>query len=453
VRRDLLLAILLLPGCAVVREARIAQDPASAVPGERTPSAAELGLPSKGPVPLDAVVRAALRAHPSVVAARRAEEAARAAVTEAEAARLPQVAANASAGLADGKGSPGGPTRFRSGGFDVSFLVFDFGRTAALGRSAGEQWLAAQADLRAAEVDAAAAARAGYYDLVRKGELLEVARETVRQFEVHLEQVSEFVKVGTRIPYDETKAEVDLDTARIAEVRARNALLTAQATLANAVGLAEVLDWAPDPASPSPEVPEEFDAAWGIARDHRPDLAAASARERAASALLDARIADLYPALDLTFGYSAAGTSLPASWAWTGTAALRWVPFDGFRNLATIEEATAGLRGARAARARTEQRDWLEVRTAWLALGEARERLGVAGLAVRSAGETLELARGLFDVGTGTSVELADAAQALALTKASEVQARADERAAAAELARAIGIGVPEPEAAPGRNE
>lgn len=439
------LGLLLLAGCAAgcraVREARVAQDAAQAGPGERQASAAELGLPVRGPVALEALVELALRAHPAVAAARFAAAAAQARVREAESARLPQLSTDASLTYRDQQAG-GAPTahHFDSLGFSLSWLLFDFGRNAALERNAAEAALAAQLDLCGSEVDTCYGVRSAYFELAKELELAAVAHETVQQFEQRLEQVRGFVEAGTRIPYDQTTAEVALENARLSEVQARDAALLAQATLAHAVGLAEIVDWTPDAASALPELPADFEAAWALARERQPALAAAAARERAASALVDARIAALYPALDLLGSVSESGTGLPLSWSWSLGGALSWVPFDGFQRLSTLDESAASLRAARAARTQSEQAAWLELRTAWLALEDAHGRLELTTLAVRSAEQNLVLAQGRFEVGKSTSVELTDAQQSLAQARGDDVQARADEHTARARVARSLGI-------------
>jgi outer membrane protein len=436
----------LLAGCATVAEARRVQDLSSAVPGERTPTAAELGLPVKGPLALDRALAAALAAHPSVLRARREEQAAEARTGEAEGALLPSLAANGSAGYRNSKSSglPSGREehRFQSGGFQLSWLLFDFGRTPALARQAAAQWLAAQEEARGAEVDAAFGVRTAYFTLLKQFRLRDVARDAVKQFEEHLEQVKEFVRVGTRIPYDQTKAEVDLGNAKLDLVRTEDAVLAAQATLATALGLAEVAEWEPADAPDLDRTPQPFDVCWADAKRARPAIASAAARELAASELLNARIAELYPQLSLGLGFTASGPTTPLDWVWQAGASLAWVPFDGFSNLYSIDEAVANLRAARADRAAAEQVAWLDVRTAWLAVEDARRRLDVTVLLVRSAEENVTLAQGRFDVGRGTAIELTDAQQALIQARAEDVQARADVDLATARLARAIGISV-----------
>jgi len=118
----------------------------------------------------------------------------------------------------------------------------------------------------------------------------------------------------------------------------------------------------------------------------------------------------------------------------------RWVPFDGFQNVASIDGSAASLRSARATRTQVEQQTWLAVRTAWLAIEDARRRLDLTKLAVTSAEENLQLAQGLFEVGRSSSLELTDAQISLAQARADDVQAHADEQAATAGLERAIGV-------------
>src|SRR5262247_2262960 len=92
--------LLLLPtvacvACATVSHARHVQDPKNEIPGERTPTAAELHLPAGGALELEDALRIATDVHPTVVRARRAEEQAKARVGEAEGAYYPQLSASA----------------------------------------------------------------------------------------------------------------------------------------------------------------------------------------------------------------------------------------------------------------------------------------------------------------------------------------------------------------------
>ena len=435
-----ILAIAVSSGCSTVNRARAFQDPASAMPGERTPTVAELGLKPDGLVELDDLLRISLGVNPTVLQARRNVEISEAHVRETESAYWPQASVDASISHHESKTATTDVHLFKSYGFNLSWLLFDFGHTNALVRNVAELWLAAQSDLKSAELTVAFNVRSAYINLARQVALLKVADETVHQFEVHLEQVHEFVQVGTRIPYDETKAQVDLGTAKLAQVKEKDAVLSAQASLANAIGLAEIVDWTPDFETRLPPIPESFEASWDLARQNQPTLASALAREQAANYLVDARIASLYPSLGLDFGFTGAGPKLPLPWTWSVGASLSWIPFDGFQRLATIDEAVASLRSARSIRAQVEQQTWLDVRSSWLAILDARERVDLTTLSVKNAEQNHELAQALFNVGKGTSIDLADAAQLLAQARSDLVQAKADEYAATAGLLKALGL-------------
>jgi outer membrane protein TolC len=429
--------------CSTVQDARLAQDPASAVPGERTPTAAEVGLTTSGPLTIDAAVRTALGVRPSVLRARHEAEAAEARVTQAEAEALPRVSASAALEHVDSQNNGGslrGRHRYQSLGYQVSWLVFDFGATSAFSRQAALQWLAAQADAHAAEAAAAGDVRAAYFTLLRQLRLRHVAREAVGQYEERLEQVRELVKYGKRIEVDATRAELDLGNARQDLVIAEDAVLLAQANLANALGLAETADWVPDDAPLTDADAPAFEECWRAAQERRPSLAAARAREQAASALVDARIAALYPSLTLGLSADRSGTESPYLWAWRFGPRVSWVPFDGFQNLSRIDEAVAALKSARTARAQEEQQAWLEVRRAWLVLEDARRRLELTSLTIRAAQQTLDLTRARFDAGASTSLELTDAQQSLVKARADDVQATAERDVATARLWQAMGL-------------
>lgn len=442
------LALGLLAGCGTVGDARDAQDEKKSVPGERVPTVEELGLVASGSLTLDKAVEVALRVNPAILQARHSAEAAGARVGEQEGAYFPQAATGPIAqyryeSVNSGAVHPqtGTGHEFQAFGFNVSWLLFDFGRTPALVRNAANAYLAAQQDLRTAEITASFNARSAYFNLEKQRELLVVAQENVRDFEEHLRQVRAFYEAGQqRVLYDVTKAEVDLGNARLNEIKTRDALKIAQAQLANALGVAAVTEWTPAEAPPLPPFTLTFDEAWAQARDHQPSLAASRAREQAASDLVDAQIAALYPTITFSGGYNASGLTFPLVWNWSIGPNLNWVIFNGLTNYYTIDEAAANLRAARATRTQVEEQVWLEVRTAYVSLEDAKERLDLTELTIRSAAQNLQLARERYKVGKATSVDLTDAELSLAQARADHVQARTDYDTAIAQLWKALGI-------------
>jgi outer membrane protein len=463
-----LAVLVVLSGCSTLENADEAADREKSIPGERTPRARELALDAVGPVTLDQIVEATLRANPSVVQARRNAEAARARVVEARGAYFPTVSTGPVAQYsyatqnvsAASLGAPGGassssasgsqglelgsasgvPRGSGSLGLQASWLIYDFGHTPALVHNAVELALAAESDAVLAEVNATYDARAAFFNLEKEIELLAVARENVRQLAVRLEQVSGSVDVGTRVPYDLTKAQVDLGNGQLDELKAVAALDTAEATLAAAVGIAEVVSWTPVATVTLPPFTLGFDEAARLAEEHEPSLLGGRAREEAAEAALSAQVAALAPSLSLAGGISLGGETFPLTWNGNVGPSVNWTLFNGFANLAQIDEAAANLRAARASRTQAEVRVFRDARSAFVALENANKRLDLATLVVQQSTENLELAQGRFEVGRATSVDLEDAIASLASARAERVQARADRDTAIAQLWKSLGL-------------
>ncbi|MBI1851971.1 MAG: TolC family protein, partial [Planctomycetes bacterium] len=355
--------LLFATGCADVREARRAQEEAHAPPGQRTPSADELGLVPGSTLTLEQALRIALDDNPAIALARSRVDAAIAQARQVDAAYWPQITASADARIQQsggGSSTAGGGkddvTRSYAGSIGFSQLLFDFGRTNAQSRAAAEAVGAASADLEAATNDTAFNLEQAFFDVLKQRELIGVGEETVRQFEKRLEQVQGFVEVGTRQRYDLTKAEVDLGNARLTLVKARTGFAVAQAVLDNALGLAEVPKYVVAKPTSSDAWSLSFDDSARMAFDTQPRIAAQKLREEGASEQVNAAVADLYPQLSLQGSYSVSGVrSSPVAWSWFLGPLANWLVFGGWSKTGALREAVANLAQARATRAQLEQ--------------------------------------------------------------------------------------------------
>ncbi|HEY3227264.1 MAG TPA: TolC family protein, partial [Planctomycetota bacterium] len=299
--RVLLLApALLLAACSVIGEARRAQDPASAAPGERTATAAELGLGAGSTLTLERGLAIALEHNPQVGSAHARIQSAEARLRQTGALTLPSVSASASVSVDQARaGDPlitSDVGKSHSGSIGASMLLFDFGGASAAARAAGEEWNAAIADFDSASAEVAFAFRQAFFTVLQGQELVAVGQETVRGFEKRLEQVRGFVEVRTRTKYDLTKAQVDLGNAQLDLVRARNQLSIARAVLNASLGLAEEPAYLLRKPAVDEGAAPDLAALAAEAKERHPRLQALAFREKAASAAVDGAIADLLPA-------------------------------------------------------------------------------------------------------------------------------------------------------------
>jgi len=420
-------------GCTTVRRARAAQRDDGRQAGELIATAAQLRLGPATTLTLDDVIRLALTNSPSVQQARARLAAAEAQRVQALAGYLPQLGASANAAFS-GTAFHQESSKDYGAGLSLSDDLFSFGRTAAAVRQARAQCASARAALQAAQNDTVYAARVAYYGLYRAQELLGVDEASVHDYQSHLEQVRVMASLGTRIRYDVTKAEVDLGNARLAALTAHNDVLTARAALSRALGLSEPLPGAiaiPDAATA--EIGDR-EILYRTAHATNPALLALRATADAASAAVDAAIANLYPDLSLSAGYSFGGSRFPLARAWSLGPALDWSAFTGWRNTSAVDASVAALRVARAAVADREQQLQQDLTNAFAGLDTARDKAALAELLVRQSRENLDLTAERYRLGLATSVELTDAEVAVTQTRSQQVEAQYAEWVARAQI-------------------
>lgn len=450
------LVVALLPACAVIRDARLAQKSDQAPPGERTVTAEEAGIVSGSVLTIDQAVDASLKYNPQAVQARQALKVAESQARDALAPYFPQISASAAertatnntrledktvktpAGNVTYKGASNDTTDSYSAGFSVDQLLFDFGRTHYSVRQAHFRKIAAEERLRETENELSYQARLAYYRLLKAQSLLAVAEEAEAQSKLHFEQVTVLKEVGRGISADVARAEVDLVQARLNLVNAKSELETARAGLNQAMGLASDPDYVlVDP--PREEISGALEEFMAQARERDPELQALAAEEKAASAAVDYSIADLFPRLSASGSYNWSGTEFPLVWNWNIGPALAAEIFSGFTRVNQIEQATAQLRSARSRKAAREQELYGQLQTELAGLSGAREQLLLADAEARAAEQNFELVSEMQRVGRATALEFADARVSLTRSHSDQALALFQYQSAVAGIRRSAG--------------
>jgi outer membrane protein len=424
----------------------MAQDPASVPVGERTASASALGLDAGSTLQLERAVTLAIAHHPAMVQARQAVVSSELALDTARGGRRPTVSASGSVAHATNNRSGDSPSwsTDRSYGASVSLdlLLLDFGKSSAGIRQAVESLFAAEQERRSAELDTIHAVRAAFFDLLRTDALLAVAVENQTQVARQLEQAKALAEYGRRQPYDVSRANVQLGTAALETISASNSVIGARAALNRALGLAEDPGYRladGDLVETTPDLPTLMAAA----RDGNPELAALHARARAASAGVDAAIADLYPDLKLGADAALSGAAFPLAANASGVARLAAPLWDGHARRNRIAESVAQLRTARSRIAAKEQQLFQELTIAVAQQVAAEARLEVAASTASAAAENAELTEQRYRLGVASAIEQADAQSAVTSARAEQIKARCDRWLAFADIARLTGASQP----------
>lgn len=331
----------------------------------------------------------------------------------------------------------------------VKQLLTDGGKTRATIAGAAYDLSAARKDAERTWQERAYAVKEAFFNLLRTREDASVAIETVALYESQLKQAQAFYRAGSSSKIDVTTAEVNLSQARLELAKAESAAASALAVLENEIGTA-----LPDRKMPL-EVPEErngsipsLETALGEALSARVDVQAAGDRVLSAKAALAAASAGMNPSLSLSGGWGFSDSSSGWEDEWSAGLSLSVPLYDGGATAARTEAARADLKIVQSDREKLINSVRLEVETALLDLETASQQVKTAEAALRQARENLDLARGRYRVGVGTSLEVTDAAEKYSKAAKSLVQARYDRQVAAAALEKALGrtAGIPKEE-------
>jgi len=394
----------------------------------------------------------ALSHHPDLVRRKSSVAAANAQVGQALSAFFPQISLGGSYSQSTGNSSGlsgshrasqthySDSSRNQSASLGLSQLIFDFGQTDAAYQRSKHNAQSAAHDLENIILSTLLEVRESYFTYLEELSLLEVADQTVKSFEKHLDDISKRYDVGRGTKADVASASVNLGEARLEALRNKNRLEKARLRLNLSMGLEEDPGYEVQRVIPQSVFDIEQKDAVAQARESRPDLKSSWQQFKAAEQSLIRAKGGYYPSLSLGGTYSFGGKRFPLVRNWSLTPSFSWTIFDSFNTSEAIEEARANLREARADLATVRQQAYLEVNESWLDTQVSRKRMALAKETIESATESLRLVSGRYKVGRATRLEQTDAELALARAKAEAVSSRFDYERSSAKLLENMGM-------------
>jgi multidrug efflux system outer membrane protein len=451
-------AALILPGCATPPPAQAPHVELPATWKETAPRFAEDGrwwrIYQDGE--LDKLVdEAVVRNTDLLIAAARVDEA-RALVADARGAQLPTVDARGNAQRQRNSQStanffPGIPTQYSDyrATLNVSWEVDVFGRLRASASAARAELQASEAAREGVRLALAAQVVKSYFALRAFDEQITVTQRNIGLREDALGLQHKRFQGGVISEYDLRQLEAEaasvrallppLERQRDAEEAALTVLLgrSPQQILEAGVSRTSIFDESLHPAVLPSGIPSEL-----LLR--RPDLVEAERTLAAANARVAAARADMFPSIVLT---GAAGRESAAlSSLFTGPAGLYLFAasvsqpiFAGGRLEARTEAARARERAALAQYQRAIQNAFSEVRTALTGQTRSRESYEAESAREQALAQSLRLARLRYQNGIASQLDVIDAERGLLAARIARVEALRDQRAAIADLFRALG--------------
>ena len=391
---------------------------------------------------LEQCIDTALEKHPSLRASAGAVKASESRVGQAKANYYPQL--NLSSGYQRiGPTTPPGETREDfdqySSSINLGMMLFDFGKTSTQVKIQNLNVNAARADYEDDVAQIVLNVKNAYYNLLQTERNRDVAIDTMKQFQQHLDQANAFFRIGTKPKFDVTKAEVDLGNARLNVLKAENAVRVARITLKDVMGIPENADFPVVDNLAYQKSDLLLNDALNTAYANRPDLQSVMARREAAERSINLAQKGYYPTLSGSAGYGYSGTDFPLGSGWNAGAALNFPLFSGLSTKYQVEEARANLEILKANEDSIRQAIRLDVEKAYLYVQDTAQQIALSEITVLQARDNYDLASGRYRTGVGSPIEVADATITLNNARANMNTALYNHKIAQAGLEKAIG--------------
>lgn len=467
-----LLAALVLAGCATAPtppDAKIevptafkegAPDAAIAAPAGQWKTAEPAEAQSRGQwwlafndPELNQLQEQALAANPTLAAAAARVKAARAALGNAKADRLPQIGANFGVGRqkpsAVDQGLPinthiAPGTAWRAG-LTASYEVDLFQRVANNVNAASADAAASEAAYRSVLLALQADVAQVYFQLRTLDAEVALLDRTLGLRNENLQLTEKRYKSGDISEFDTARARTEYNTT-LSEARGlKGSRAQAEHALALLLGKAPAAFSAP-PApltsgSAVPAVPAGLPSAL---LERRPDVAAAQAQMMAANARVGLARSAVFPALNLTAngGYASYELSDLFKWdvrTWLVSAVLSMPIIDGGRNQANIARAEASLEESVASYRQAVLGAFGDVEDKLSSLSAVRSQTEALDEAVVSARRSAELADKRYRAGEDSYLTLIDTQRSLLAIERQAVQLRGAWATSTVGLIRALG--------------
>jgi outer membrane protein len=407
----------------------------------------------------DAVSRGLAESH-RIAELKARQDGAAAAIQGRQAAKLPQVSAQAGYtrtnhidpfGLPSLVGStkviyPDIPDNYRTR-LDFQWPIYTFGRFDALERAAQAEAGASGFDVGAARNDLKLEITRAFWAVVTATEAVRVVDQSLKRMDAYVTDVRNRLTVGLVPPNDVLSAEAQRSRQQMLLIQARNSREQALTEMRRLIGEAPDRALEVDAVLEAPaQTVGPADTLVAAARDARPERKAMELRVQGAGERRNAAAANARPMLVTGGGVDLASPNsrwFPRTDQWKASwdlgVNITWTFADFGRVKADVAEATAYQRAARERLAEFDTLLEVEVRQRRLDVESARATLSSAEDALRAAAEARRVVGDRFDAGVATSTDVLDAQVALLQAGLDRTQALASIRFAEARLERALG--------------
>lgn len=281
-----------------------------------------------------------------------------------------------------------------------------------------------------------------WYNILASRDYVDISNESLETITAQLDIMKVRYRAGGALKSDLLSLEVRLALAKEEVVRSKNRLEISKTALAGAMGLDPDIELALKGDTGVPlMVPPTYNEGLTMALSLRPEIRKIREKVVQAEKAMSLAKSGYIPKLDFKTRYwmdDPDGSFSTERDNWTAGVVLTWALFSGFSTDAQVKEATAGLNEALAADRKTLLAVKTDVKTAYLRLNEAGERLAVTEKSVESANESFELVRQQYLGGSADITRYLDSELARNRSRIHTATAYYDKEKSRADVCRAI---------------
>ncbi len=286
-----------------------------------------------------------------------------------------------------------------------------------------------------------------YFTILKAEKIRQVAVRSVAQLEAGVKVSKAFYDVGIIPKNDLLQTQVELAQERqdltSADVELSIAKASFNTLLRREVGMEvmieDILEYRPMEVS--------FEGCLKTARKNRPELREVELNVKSAEKEVQLAKSEYFPTLGLSFNYERVGDDPSVSGSkfedednWNVMATARYTFWQWGRKRQLVREKETRLVQAKDAKIQVEDSISLEVKDTYLRLREARDKIGVAEVAVEQAEENFRINAERFKEQVATITEVLDAQTLLTQARSNYFNALSDYNIRWARLDRAMGI-------------
>ncbi len=338
-----------------------------------------------------------------------------------------------------------GPRESYQAGFVGQQPLFTGGRLFNTYKATEAGLRSSEQELEAVQNELVFLVKETYYSILVAQKYAEVAEQSVRLLDAHLRDVQRFMESGLVARVDLLRTEVQKADAEQQLNGARNAVDLAKSAFNNLLNrgldvpaeVEYVLEYVPRMIS--------LEEATETGLEQRPEIRALEAAVEMAGRNVGIARAGYLPTVAAQGTYDwQKGTQLEIideDWHWTVGVSASMSLWNWGATRARVAQARAKLAQAELNLDKLRNGVALEVRQAFLKMGEAEKNVTVSEKAVTSAQESYRTTKERYREGVGTNTDVLDTENALARAEANRYQALYDHNVAVARLEKAMGVG------------